>query len=124
VPSDPLAPPEALADALCDRYLLERELGRGGMAVVYLARDLRHERPVALKVIRSDTAGVLGADRFHREIRVTAALQHPNILPVFDSGRTAGQSWYTMPYVGADRRRGGGARAAAAGRSNTVARQP
>ncbi len=69
------------------------------MAIVYLARDLRHERPVALKVIlpTADSAG--GADRFHREIRVTAALQHPNILPVFDSGRTAGQSWYTMPYV-------------------------
>jgi tetratricopeptide (TPR) repeat protein len=102
VPSDrPAAPetPAALADALRDRYLLERELGRGGMAVVYLARDLRHERPVALKVFLPAAAGAMGADRFYREIRVTAALQHPNILPVFDSGRTAGQSWYTMPYV-------------------------
>jgi tetratricopeptide (TPR) repeat protein len=88
-----------LADALRDRYRLERELGRGGMAVVYLARDLRHERHVALKVILPDTADDVGAGRFHREIRVTAGLQHPNILPVFDSGITAGRSWYTMPYV-------------------------
>lgn len=101
MPSD-LAPPSelppALAEALGDRYQLERELGRGGMAVVYLARDLRHERPVALKVILP-AAGGMGADRFHREIRITAALQHPNILPVFDSGRAAGHSWYAMPFV-------------------------
>jgi tetratricopeptide (TPR) repeat protein len=88
-----------LAGDLRERYVLERELGRGGMAIVYLARDLRHERSVALKVFRPDAAGALGADRFHREIRVTAALQHPNILPVFDSGRSAGQAWYTMPFV-------------------------
>ncbi len=88
-----------LGEALRDRYRIERELGRGGMAVVYLARDLRHERRVALKVILPDSAGAVGAGRFRREIRVTAALQHPNILPVFDSGITAGYSWYTMPYV-------------------------
>jgi tetratricopeptide (TPR) repeat protein len=102
VPSDtPVAPEShaALVAALSGRYLLERELGRGGMAVVYLARDLRHERPVALKVILPAASGELNAGRFDREIRVTAALQHPNILPVFDSGRTAGHSWYTMPYV-------------------------
>ncbi len=88
----------ALADELRDRYVIERELGRGGMALVYLARDLRHGRPVALKVILPMAAGD-GAERFDREIRVTAGLQHPNILPVFDSGRTAGRPWYTMPYV-------------------------
>ncbi len=91
--------PAALADALRHRYLLERELGRGGMAVVYLARDLRHERRVALKVFLPDAAGRMGANRFHREIRVTAALQHPHILPVFDSGHATGHYWYTMPYV-------------------------
>ncbi|MGN6392462.1 MAG: protein kinase domain-containing protein [Gemmatimonadales bacterium] len=98
--STPSVAPElaALAEALRDRYLIERELGRGGMALVYLARDLRHERPVALKVILPVASGD-GADRFDREIRVTAGLQHPNILPVFDSGRTAGRPWYTMPYV-------------------------
>ena len=84
--TDHLAPPEALADALRMRYQLERELGRGGMAVVYLARDLRHDRPVALKVFRPDAAGSLGVDRFEREIRVMAGLVHPNILPLLDSG--------------------------------------
>jgi hypothetical protein len=100
-PTAPTTPPELapLIDALRDRYLFERELGRGGMAVVYLARDLKHARPVALKVILPVVSGGTGAERFDREIRVTAALQHPNILPVFDSGRTAGRSWYTMPYV-------------------------
>jgi serine/threonine-protein kinase len=86
VSTDHLAPPEALADALRMRYQPERELGRGGMAVVYLARDLRHDRPVALKVFRPDAAGSLGVDRFEREIRVMAGLVHPNILPLLDSG--------------------------------------
>jgi len=89
----------ALADALRDRYTLERELGRGGMATVYLARDLKHDRPVALKVLRPQLAHALGPERFLREIQVTARLQHPHILPVFDSGEAAGQLWYTMPYV-------------------------
>jgi serine/threonine-protein kinase len=88
-----------LADALADRYRIERELGRGGMAVVYLAHDLRHDRPVALKVLNSDLAHALGAERFEREIHVAARLQHPNILTVLDSGETAGQLWFTMPFV-------------------------
>jgi eukaryotic-like serine/threonine-protein kinase len=88
-----------LADALRDRYLLERELGRGGMATVYLARDLRHDRPVALKVLRPDLAGTLGPERFLREILTAARLEHPHILSVHDSGETAGLLWYTMPYV-------------------------
>jgi serine/threonine-protein kinase len=88
-----------LAAALADRYALERELGRGGMATVYLAQDLKHGRPVALKVLHPEIAAGLGTERFLREIRLTARLQHPHILPVFDSGAAAGQPWYTMPYV-------------------------
>ena len=89
----------ALADALRDRYVLERELGRGGMAVVFLARDLRHERPVALKVLDAERVPALGAERFQREIRLAARLQHPHILTVLDSGEAAGQLWFTMPFV-------------------------
>ena len=89
----------SLADALRDRYLLERELGHGGMATVYLARDLRHDRLVALKVLRSDLAAALGPERFHREIRLAGSLQHPHILTVLDSGAAAGRLWFTMPYV-------------------------
>jgi eukaryotic-like serine/threonine-protein kinase len=95
----------ALADALRDRYLLERELGRGGMATVYLARDLKHDRSVALKVLHQELAHALGPERFVREIRVAARLQHPHILPVFDSGTAqrpgsaAETLWFTMPYV-------------------------
>ena len=88
-----------LGDALRDRYTLERELGAGGMATVYLAHDLRHDRPVALKVLRPDLAAVLGPERFVREIRFSARLQHPHILTVLDSGEAAGQLWFTMPYV-------------------------
>jgi TolB-like protein/Tfp pilus assembly protein PilF len=90
---------ERLSAALADRYVLERELGRGGMAVVFLARDLKHDRPVALKVLRSELAATLGPERFLREIRLTARLDHPHILPVLDSGEAAGLLWYTMPYV-------------------------
>ena len=79
--------PSALAEALRDRYAIERELGRGGMATVYLARDLRHDRPVALKVLHPELGAALGPERFLREIRTTARLQHPHILPVLDSGR-------------------------------------
>jgi eukaryotic-like serine/threonine-protein kinase len=79
--------------------MLERELGRGGMATVYLAQDLRHGRPVALKLLRSELAASLGPERFLREIRTTARLQHPHILPMLDSGDAAGLLWYTMPYV-------------------------
>jgi serine/threonine-protein kinase len=84
---------------LADRYRIEQELGRGGMATVFLAHDLRHDRPVALKVVHPDLAATLGPERFQREILTTARLQHPHILPVLDSGEAAGQLWYTMPYV-------------------------
>ena len=89
----------SLADALRNRYTFERELGRGGMATVYLAHDLRHDRPVALKVLRPEVTAGLGPERFHREIRTAARLQHPHILPVHDSGELAGLLWYTMPFV-------------------------
>jgi len=79
--------------------VLERELGRGGMATVYLARDLRHDRQVALKVLHPELAQVLGPERFTREIRLAARLDHPHILPVYDSGETAGRLWFTMPFV-------------------------
>jgi len=92
-------PPSTLADALRDRYVFERELGRGGMATVYLAQDLKHDRPVALKVLRSELAATLGPERFRREIHLAARLQHPHILSVHDSGEAAGQLWFTMPYV-------------------------
>jgi len=90
---------ESLARGLEGRYTLERELGRGGMATVYLARDLRHDRLVALKVLRPDLAVTLGPERFQREIRFAARLQHPHILSVYDSGESAGQLWFTMPFV-------------------------
>ena len=89
----------AFADALRDRYTLERELGRGGMATVYLAKDLRHARYVAVKVLRAELAAALSADRFLREIQLTASLQHAHILPLLDSGTAAGQCYYVMPYV-------------------------
>ncbi len=88
-----------LADALRDRYVLERELGRGGMATVYLARDLKHDRPVALKVLRPELAATVGPERFRREIQLAARLQHPHILTVHDSGEANGELWFTMPYV-------------------------
>jgi Tol biopolymer transport system component len=89
----------ALRTALADRYLLERELGQGGMATVWLARDLRNQRPVALKVLRAELGAILGAERFLLEIRTTANLQHPHILPLLDSGEAAGLCYYVMPYV-------------------------
>jgi tRNA A-37 threonylcarbamoyl transferase component Bud32/tetratricopeptide (TPR) repeat protein len=88
-----------LAAALAGRYTIEREIGRGGMSIVYLARDLRNERGVALKVLRPDLAQVLGPERFLREIKVAAGLTHPHILPLFDSGVADGLFFYTMPYV-------------------------
>ena len=91
--------PNPLSEALHGRYVIERELGRGGMARVYLARDLRHDRPVALKVLHPELAHALGPERFLREIHTTARLDHPHIISVFDSGETAGLLWYTMPYV-------------------------
>ncbi|HUF36410.1 MAG TPA: protein kinase [Gemmatimonadales bacterium] len=88
-----------LQSGLSGSYVLERELGRGGMATVFLARDLRHDRPVALKVLHPELAASLGPDRFQREIRLAARLQHPHILTVLDSGEAAGRLWFTMPYV-------------------------
>lgn len=88
-----------LRAALADRYHVEREIGAGGMATVYLARDVRHERRVALKVLKPDLGAVLGVERFLSEIRVTANLQHPNLLPLFDSGEAEGLLFYVMPYV-------------------------
>jgi hypothetical protein len=88
-----------LSAALADRYVIERELGAGGMATVYLAHDVRHDRKVAVKVLRPELAAVLGAERFVVEIRTTAALQHPHILPLFDSGSADGFLYYVMPYI-------------------------
>jgi serine/threonine-protein kinase len=85
--------------ALAHRYVIERELGAGGMATVYLARDLKHDRKVALKVLRSELAAVIGAERFLAEIKTTANLQHPHILPLHDSGEAGGLVFYVMPYV-------------------------
>jgi serine/threonine protein kinase len=91
---------DQLQTALGDSYIIERELGRGGMATVYLARDRKHQRRVALKVLDSNLAASLGPERFRREITTAAQLQHPHILGVFDSGETSdGQLWFTMPYV-------------------------
>ena len=94
-----MTPTETLSAALADRYLIERLLGEGGMATVYLARDLRHNRPVALKVLRPDLGAVVGVERFLAEIQVTANLQHPNLLPLFDSGAAGELLYYVMPYV-------------------------
>ena len=88
-----------LRTALADRYTLERELGCGGMATVYLARDLRHKRPVALKVLHPELAYAIGGDRFLREIEVAANLTHPHIVPLFDSGEVDGLLYYVMPYI-------------------------
>jgi eukaryotic-like serine/threonine-protein kinase len=99
------APPPALVEALRPRYLIERELGRGGMATVYLARDLKHDRYVALKVLHPELAATLGPERFLREIKVAARLQHPHILTVHDSGEVSSAIgaapllWFSMPYV-------------------------
>src|SRR5574339_1060628 len=90
---------EKLNTSLAGRYVIERRIGAGGMATVYLARDVRHDRHVAVKVLNPDLGAVLGAERFLAEIRVTANLQHPNLLPLFDSGEADGQLYYVMPYV-------------------------
>src|ERR1051325_8932138 len=88
-----------LRDALADRYRLERELGRGGMATVYLAHDLKHKREVAIKVLRPELAAALGPERFLREIETTANLRHPHVLPLYDSGEAGGFLFYVMPLV-------------------------
>ena len=94
--SDMLA---GLTAALADRYQVESELGRGGMAVVFAAEDLKHHRQVAIKVLRPELAQSLGADRFLHEIELTAGLQHPHIVPLYDSGNADGFLYYVMPYV-------------------------
>ncbi|MGB7212386.1 MAG: serine/threonine-protein kinase, partial [Gemmatimonadales bacterium] len=88
-----------LTTALADRYRIERELGAGGMATVYLAEDVKHARKVAVKVLRPELAAVIGADRFLSEIKTTANLQHPHILPLHDSGESDGFLFYVMPFV-------------------------
>jgi serine/threonine-protein kinase len=92
-------PPETLRAALAGRYEVERELGQGGMATVYLARDLKHHRQVAIKVVRPDVAAALGSDRFLREIDTASSLTHPNILPLHDSGEAGGFLYFVMPFV-------------------------
>src|SRR5512147_218728 len=90
---------DRLADALRDRYRIERELGQGGMATVYLAQDLKHDRRVAIKVLRPELAAVIGAERFLREIKTIANLSHPHILGLIDSGEVNGTAYYVMPFV-------------------------
>ena len=90
---------DRLQAALTNRYVIERELGRGGMATVHLAHDLKHDRSVALKVLRNELAAVIGSERFLHEIRVTANLHHPNIVQLYDSGDADGVLYYVMPHV-------------------------
>ena len=90
---------DRLKSALADQYAIERELGAGGMATVYLAHDVKHDREVAVKVLRPDLAMHIGSDRFLREIKMAASLQHPHIVPLYDSGETDGFLWYVMPYI-------------------------
>ncbi|HYV97810.1 MAG TPA: serine/threonine-protein kinase, partial [Gemmatimonadaceae bacterium] len=92
-------PNSRLATSLASRYTIEGELGQGGMATVYLAHDVRHNRKVALKVLRPELSAVIGADRFLAEIQTTAGLQHPHILPLHDSGEVDGIVYYVMPLV-------------------------
>jgi len=92
-------PFDQLREALADSYRLERELGRGGMATVYLAHDLKHKRDVAVKVLDLEVGATLGPERFQREIQLAAGLVHPHIVPVFDSGDVIGRLWYVMPYI-------------------------
>jgi len=95
-----------LSTALADRYKIERELGAGGMATVYLAEDLKHKRKVAVKVLRPELAAVLGAERFVQEITTTANFQHPHILPLFDSGEADSFLYYVMPFIEGETLRG------------------
>src|SRR5437867_11108003 len=88
-----------LQAAVTDRYTIENELGHGGMATVYLAHDIKHDRAVAMKVLRPELAASVGAERFLREIQIAANLQHPHILPLHDSGQADGLLYYVMPYV-------------------------
>src|SRR5215471_7957553 len=94
--SDSLA---ALNDLLAGRYRVERQIGEGGMASVFVADDLKHHRKVAIKVLRPELAAAIGVDRFLKEIEITARLQHPHILPLHDSGAAGGSVYYVMPFV-------------------------
>src|SRR5215208_3631795 len=94
-----IPPLHRLSQGVAEHYVIERELGRGAHSTVFLARDRKHGREVALKVLRPDLAAAVGAERFQREIRVLARLQHPHILPLFDSGETAGALYYVMPRI-------------------------
>ena len=88
-----------IKDAFRDRYAIDREIGRGGMATVYLALDLKHNRKVAVKVLLPELAKSVTATRFLREIEMAAGLAHPNIVPVYDSGEAAGLLYYVMPFI-------------------------
>src|SRR4030095_5107594 len=88
-----------LISALADRYRIENELGQGGMALVYLAHDVQHDRWVALKVLHPDLGAAVGPERFRREIQVLSRLSHPHILPLYDYGEADGQLFYVMPYI-------------------------
>jgi serine/threonine protein kinase len=90
---------DQLQSAIADRYKVERELGKGGMATVFLATDVRHDRQVAIKVLHPDLAATIGAERFEREIKLAAKLQHPNILGLYDSGTANGLLYYVMPFI-------------------------
>src|SRR5262245_55587740 len=94
-----MEPVDRLKDVLADRYTIERKIGSGGMADVYLTHDRRHNRKVAIKVMHRDLSEFVGVERFLREIETTAKLQHPHILPLFDSGSVDGTVFYVMPYV-------------------------
>src|SRR5262249_38988705 len=96
----------SLNAALADRYRIERELGVGGMATVYLAQDLKHQRRVAIKVLKPELAAAIGADRFLREITTTASLRHPHIVPLYDSGAAGDTLFYVMPFVDGESLRG------------------
>src|SRR4029079_19021349 len=101
-PMTDLTPPDVISKfraAVADNYVVERELGRGGMATVFLARDVKHEREVAIKVLHPELAASLGGERFEREIRLAAKLQHPHILGLYDSGVADGLMYYVMPFV-------------------------
>jgi serine/threonine-protein kinase len=91
--------PTAFTDAIRDRYMVEREVGTGGMATVHLARDVRHKRYVAIKVLKPELAASLGAERFLKEIEIAACLTHPHIIPLHDSGQAAGFLYYVMPFI-------------------------
>jgi serine/threonine-protein kinase len=105
---------ERLKAALADRYAVDSEIGRGGMATVFLAEDLKHHRMVAIKVLQPELGAAVGSDRFLREIETVAGLRHPHILPLYDSGETDGLLYFVMPYVEGESR-GGRKRPPAAG---------